>query len=288
MDLVVGRALRAHRPPLQGRSCLGRAGGERGLGLGRPQEVRRAVFKVEAVGEGRQGPAGGRGRDRRGARAPPDGARAGGGAAEGEEPGQGQRLSPPLLARPSSCSSCWSTTGIGRLEVHQHLRGRGGQGDGRRPAARGRAVPAPSENRTRRRLHCARRAPRPPRTRRSPPCPRRPRPWRASGLQQITAETDPAKLRQGIAQLEQGVGSVPPEVKPALDLILKRGAGAAGRARERKEVNAMKTLRLAVTARRLPPPPGASAQPIPANPDKLKLRAHRLHAARARPTTAWC
>jgi predicted Zn-dependent peptidase len=43
------------------------------------------------------------------------------------------------------------------------------------------------------------------------------------GLQQIEAETDAEKLRQGLAQLEQGMGGAPPEVKPALDLILKRG-----------------------------------------------------------------
>jgi predicted Zn-dependent peptidase len=43
------------------------------------------------------------------------------------------------------------------------------------------------------------------------------------GLQQLQAESDPEKLRQGLAQLEQGAGGAPPEVKPALDLILKRG-----------------------------------------------------------------
>jgi predicted Zn-dependent peptidase len=43
------------------------------------------------------------------------------------------------------------------------------------------------------------------------------------GLQQIQAETDAEKLRQGLAQLEQGMGAAPPEVKPALELILKRG-----------------------------------------------------------------
>ena len=43
------------------------------------------------------------------------------------------------------------------------------------------------------------------------------------GLQQIQAETDAEKLRQGLAQLEQGLAGAPPEVKPALELILKRG-----------------------------------------------------------------
>jgi predicted Zn-dependent peptidase len=43
------------------------------------------------------------------------------------------------------------------------------------------------------------------------------------GLQQVQAETDVERLRQGLAQLEQGMGGAPPEVKPALELILKRG-----------------------------------------------------------------
>ena len=43
------------------------------------------------------------------------------------------------------------------------------------------------------------------------------------GLQQLQAETDAEKLRQGLAQLEQGMGGAPAEVKPALELILKRG-----------------------------------------------------------------
>ncbi len=43
------------------------------------------------------------------------------------------------------------------------------------------------------------------------------------GLQQIQAETDAERLRQGLAQLEQGMGGAPPEIKPALELMLKRG-----------------------------------------------------------------
>jgi predicted Zn-dependent peptidase len=43
------------------------------------------------------------------------------------------------------------------------------------------------------------------------------------GLQQIEAETDAERLRQGLAQLEQGVGGAPEEIKPALELMLKRG-----------------------------------------------------------------
>ena len=43
------------------------------------------------------------------------------------------------------------------------------------------------------------------------------------GLQQIEAETDVERLRQGLAQLEQGMGGAPAEIKPALELMLKRG-----------------------------------------------------------------
>jgi predicted Zn-dependent peptidase len=43
------------------------------------------------------------------------------------------------------------------------------------------------------------------------------------GLQQIEAETDAERLRQGLAQLEQGMGGAPEEIKPALALMLKRG-----------------------------------------------------------------
>jgi predicted Zn-dependent peptidase len=38
----------------------------------------------------------------------------------------------------------------------------------------------------------------------------------------IQAETDAAKLREGIAQMQQAQGQVPPEMKPVFDLILKR------------------------------------------------------------------
>ncbi len=41
-------------------------------------------------------------------------------------------------------------------------------------------------------------------------------------LKQIEAETDAAKLRDGVAQMQQMVGQVPAEMKPALELILKR------------------------------------------------------------------
>jgi len=41
-------------------------------------------------------------------------------------------------------------------------------------------------------------------------------------LKQIEAETDAAKLREGIAQMQQMVGQAPAEMKPALELILKR------------------------------------------------------------------
>jgi hypothetical protein len=41
-------------------------------------------------------------------------------------------------------------------------------------------------------------------------------------LQQIEAQTDPAKLREGIARMQAMAGQAPPEMKPALDLVLKR------------------------------------------------------------------
>jgi hypothetical protein len=41
-------------------------------------------------------------------------------------------------------------------------------------------------------------------------------------LSRIQAESDPAKLREGIAQMEQAKAQVPPEMKPVFDLILKR------------------------------------------------------------------
>jgi predicted Zn-dependent peptidase len=40
--------------------------------------------------------------------------------------------------------------------------------------------------------------------------------------QQLQAQTDPAKIRAGIAQMQAMAGQAPPEVKPALELILKR------------------------------------------------------------------
>jgi predicted Zn-dependent peptidase len=41
-------------------------------------------------------------------------------------------------------------------------------------------------------------------------------------IARIQAETDVGKLREGIAQMEQGKGQVPAEMKPVFDLILKR------------------------------------------------------------------
>jgi hypothetical protein len=39
---------------------------------------------------------------------------------------------------------------------------------------------------------------------------------------QVAAETDAAKLQEMVAQLQQMAGQVPPEMKPAFDLVLKR------------------------------------------------------------------
>ncbi|HUG52654.1 MAG TPA: pitrilysin family protein [Vicinamibacteria bacterium] len=52
-----------------------------------------------------------------------------------------------------------------------------------------------------------------------------PAPAQAMARQQISriqAETDPAKLRQGLAEMEQAKAQVPAEMKPVLDLIVKR------------------------------------------------------------------
>jgi predicted Zn-dependent peptidase len=41
-------------------------------------------------------------------------------------------------------------------------------------------------------------------------------------LQRIQAETDAAKLREGIARMQEGAAQAPPEMKPAIELIVKR------------------------------------------------------------------
>jgi hypothetical protein len=41
-------------------------------------------------------------------------------------------------------------------------------------------------------------------------------------LQKILAETDAAKLREGIARMQEGASQAPPEMKAAIDLIVKR------------------------------------------------------------------
>ena len=41
-------------------------------------------------------------------------------------------------------------------------------------------------------------------------------------LQRIEAETDPAKLREGLAQMQAAAAQAPAEMKPAIDLIVKR------------------------------------------------------------------
>jgi predicted Zn-dependent peptidase len=49
------------------------------------------------------------------------------------------------------------------------------------------------------------------------------RPMVRQALQQIEAQTDPAALQQMLSQMEEGAAQAPPEMKPAVDLILKRG-----------------------------------------------------------------
>lgn len=41
-------------------------------------------------------------------------------------------------------------------------------------------------------------------------------------LQRIEAETDPAKLREGVARMQEAAAQAPPEMKAAIDLIVKR------------------------------------------------------------------
>jgi hypothetical protein len=41
-------------------------------------------------------------------------------------------------------------------------------------------------------------------------------------LAQIQQETDPSKLKEGIARMTEAAGQVPPEMKPVIDLLLKR------------------------------------------------------------------
>ena len=41
-------------------------------------------------------------------------------------------------------------------------------------------------------------------------------------LEKISAETDPEKLREGIARMQEMAGQAPPEMRPAVELILKR------------------------------------------------------------------
>ena len=40
--------------------------------------------------------------------------------------------------------------------------------------------------------------------------------------QQIAAEKDPAKIKEMVGQIEQMTSQAPPEMKPALELVLKR------------------------------------------------------------------
>jgi hypothetical protein len=48
------------------------------------------------------------------------------------------------------------------------------------------------------------------------------RPMARQQLQQIAAETDAARLRDGIAQMTEAQGQVPPEMKPVIALLLKK------------------------------------------------------------------
>jgi hypothetical protein len=47
-------------------------------------------------------------------------------------------------------------------------------------------------------------------------------PMARQALKQLEEVTDPAQLQQMIAQMKEGAGQAPPEMQPALDLLLKR------------------------------------------------------------------
>jgi predicted Zn-dependent peptidase len=47
-------------------------------------------------------------------------------------------------------------------------------------------------------------------------------PMARQNLERIAKETDPAKLKEGIAKMQEAAAQAPPEMKPVIDLILKR------------------------------------------------------------------
>ena len=210
----------------------------------------------------------------------PEGAAARGRAAEGEEPGQGQRLPAPVVAVLDR-HPAHDLRRLRRLAVHQHLRGGGGPRDRRRHPARGPAVLHQGEPR-RWASSCARRA-RPPR--RDPDLAALPAPAQAMARQQIArieAETDPAKLREGLAQMEAGQGPGAGGDEAGVRAHPQAGAGAPGRPGGREEVStdragfafAVLVTLAAVTlaAATVAAPAAAQAPAIPDHPDKLSSR----------------
>ena len=153
-----------------------------------------------------------------------EGGRAGGRAAEGEEPGQGERLPPALVAASHHVPAPASTTGLGDwryINTYADEVDAVTAADLQRVAA---AAPDAREPHGRD-LHPQGGAPPRP-TRRSRRCRRRRRRIARQGLQQIEAETDAARLREGLAQLQQGIGR-----RAAGD---EAGAGADAETRPRR------------------------------------------------------
>ena len=122
--------------------------------------------------------------------------------------------------------------GPGRLAVHQHLRGRGGRGHRGGPPARGRA--ALRRRRTARSAIFLRKEGAAPDDPELAALPAQAQAMARQGLQQIEAETDAAKLREGIAQMRAGHGQAPAGDEAGAGAIAETRPGAPGRPGERR------------------------------------------------------
>ena len=160
-----------------------------------------------------------------------------------------------------------------------------------RPAARGQAVPDQGEPR-RWASSCARRAPRRPRTPRSRPLPAQAQAMVRQSLQQIEAETDPAKLREGIAQMQQMAGPGAAGDEAGARAPPEAGAGAPGRPGEREEVSTrsrrprLRRPRSPLAAATLAAPALAPGHPRP--PGQARRSSRSRSTPPAAGTTAWC
>ena len=264
-DVMIGRTGRLYKGLVDGRKIANQvSAGDR-----RPEVRRHLHGRVH--GEGRRGPGGGRGCGLRGDREAPERAGAGGGASEGQEPLQGLRLPTTLLAA------------LHRNAAPQYA----GLGDWRyinTSAERIEAVTAEDLQRAAKEYLTEGR-----RTvgiflREEGAAPEDPevaaldstaQSMVRQALGQLEAVEDPAQLEQMIAQMQQAGGQAPPEMKPAIDLILKRAGerledphhGCRRRCEVRIAMNrhALVALVLALTVGTV----SAPAQEIPDHPDEL-------------------